>query len=140
IVGPQLVVASFSPWVGERIQVWGCRPLLLAAFAALPLRGVFFATVTNPYLLVAVQLLDGVAGVVLAGAVPLVIADLTRGTGHFNLGQGVVGTAMGIGASVSTTYAGYLSDHFGSPTAFFGLTAVALLGLLTVLTAMPETR
>jgi MFS family permease len=140
IVGPQLVVATFSPWIGERIQTWGCRPLLLAAFVALPLRGFFFATVTNPYLLVAVQLLDGVAGVVLAVTVPLVIADLTRGTGHFNLGQGVVGTAMGIGASVSTTYAGYLSDHFGSPIAFFGLTSVALLGLLTVWTAMPETR
>ena len=87
---------------------------------------------SNPYLLVAVQLLDGISAAVLAVMVPLVIADVTRGTGHFNLGQGIVGTTVGIGASVSTTYAGYLSDHFGSPIAFLGLTAVALLGFVAM--------
>jgi predicted MFS family arabinose efflux permease len=140
IVGPQLLVAMFSPWVGKKAQTWGRRPLLIVAFAALPLRGLFFATVANPYLLVAVQLLDGVTAAVFAVMVPLVIADLTRGTGHFNLGQGIVGTTIGLGASMSTTYAGYLSDHFGSPIAFLGLTAVALLGLASVWTLMPETR
>ena len=140
IVGPQLLVAIFSPWIGSRTEAWGCRPLLLIAFAALPIRGLFFAAVTNPYLLVTVQLLDGVAAAVLAVTVPLIIADLTRGTGHFNLGQGIVGTAMGIGASVSTTYAGYLSDHFGSPVAFLGLTVIAMLGFVAVWTTMPETR
>jgi predicted MFS family arabinose efflux permease len=87
-----------------------------------------------------VQLLDGVAAAVLAVMVPLVIVDLTRDTGHFNLGQGIVGTTIGIGASVSTTYAGYLSDHFGSPIAFLGLTAVAMIGFIAIWTLMPETR
>ena len=72
--------------------------------------------------------------------VPLVIVDLTRGTGHFNLGQGIVGTTIGIGASVSTTYAGYLSDHFGSPIAFLGLTGVAMVAFIAIWTLMPETR
>jgi predicted MFS family arabinose efflux permease len=71
--------------------------------------------------------------------VPLVIADVTRGTGHFNLGQGIVGTTVGVGAAVSTTYAGYLSDHFGSQYAFLGLTAVSLFGLAAMWTFMPET-
>jgi len=140
IVGPQLLVAIFSPWVGRKAQAWGRRPLLIVAFAALPIRGLLFATVTNPYLLVAVQLLDGVTAAVFAVMVPLVIADVTRGTGRFNLGQGIVGTTIGIGASVSTTYAGYLSDHFGSPIAFLGLTAAATLGLVAVWALMPETR
>jgi predicted MFS family arabinose efflux permease len=140
IVGPQLLVAIFSPWVGRKAQAWGRRPLLLAAFAALPLRGLVFATVSNPYLLVAAQLLDGISGAVFAVMVPLVIADVTRGTGRFNLGQGIVGTTIGIGASVSTTYAGYLSDHFGSPIAFFGLTAAAMLGFIAMWALMPETR
>jgi MFS family permease len=139
IVGPQVLVAIFSPWVGRKAQVWGRRPLLLAAFIALPLRGLAFAAVSNPYLLVAAQLLDGISAAVLAVMVPLVIADVTRGTGHFNLGQGIVGTMVGIGASVSTTYAGYLSDRFGSPFAFLGLTAVALVGLAAVWALMPET-
>jgi predicted MFS family arabinose efflux permease len=142
IVGPQLLVAIFSPWVGRTAQAWGRRPLLLAAFASLPLRGLLFAfaTVANPYLLVAAQLFDGISAAVLAVMVPLVIADLTRGTGHFNLGQGIVGTTVGIGASVSTTYAGYLSDRFGSPTAFLGLTVVAILGFFALWALMPETR
>jgi predicted MFS family arabinose efflux permease len=140
IVGPQLVVAIFSPWIGRKAQAWGRRPLLLAAFAALPLRGLLFATVPDPYLLVTAQLLDGVSAAVLAVMVPLVIADVTRGTGHFNLGQGIVGTAVGIGAAVSTTYAGYLSDHLGSPIAFLGLAMVAILGFFTLWALMPETR
>jgi MFS family permease len=107
---------------------------------ALPIRGLVFASVTNPYALVAAQLLDGITGAVFAVMVPLIIADLTRGTGHFSLGQGFVGTSIGIGASVSTTYAGYLSDHFGDQVAFLGLTAVAILGLATVVTMMPETQ
>jgi len=140
IVGPQLVVAIFSPWVGHKAQAWGRRPLLVAAFAALPLRGILFATVTNPYALVAVQLLDGVTAAVFAVLVPLVIADVTRGTGHFNLGQGFVGTMIGIGASISPTYAGYLSDHFSSPIAFLGLAAAATLGFVAMWALMPETR
>ena len=86
------------------------------------------------------QLLDGVTAAVFSVMVPLVVADLTRGTGHFNLGQGIVGTSTGIGASLSATLAGYISDHFGSPSAFLGLAAIALVGLALVWLLMPETR
>jgi len=140
IVVPQLVVAALSPWIGQRAQIWGRRPLLLIGFAALPIRGILFASVTNPELLVIVQLLDGVTAAVFSVLVPLVVADLTRGTGHFNLGQGIVGTFIGIGASLSATLAGYISDHFGSPSAFAGLAAIALLGLIVAWFLMPETR
>ena len=104
IVVPQLLVAALSPWIGRRAQIWGRRPLLLIGFAALPIRGILFASVTNPELLVVVQLLDGITAAVLSVMVPLVVADLTRGTGHFNLGQGIVGTFVGIGASLSATH------------------------------------
>jgi predicted MFS family arabinose efflux permease len=140
IVVPQMIVAALSPWIGTRAQIWGRRPLLLIGFAALPLRGLLFATVTNPELLVVVQLLDGVTAAVFAVLVPLVVADLTRGTGHFNLGQGIVGTFIGIGASISSTLAGYLSDRFGSPWAFAGLAVIALAGLAMVYLLMPETK
>lgn len=140
IVVPQMLVAALSPWIGERAQIWGRRPLLLIGFAALPLRGLLFATVTDPTLLVIVQLLDGITAAVFAVMVPLVTADLTRGTGHFNLGQGIIGTFVGIGASISATLAGYLSDHFGSPWAFAGLAAIALAAFTAVWSLMPETR
>jgi MFS family permease len=140
IVAPQILVAGFAPWVGRKAHAWGRKPLLIAAFAALVLRGLLFAVVKDPYVLVAVQLLDGVAGAVLAVTVTLTIADLTRGTGHFNFGQGIVGTAMGIGASLSTTLAGHLSDRFGSGFAFLGLAGIGMLGLAAVWTLMAETR
>ncbi len=140
IVVPQLVVAASSPWIGQRAQIWGRRPLLLIAFAALPIRGFLFAIVTSPQLLLAVQLLDGITASVFAVMVPLVVADLTRGTGRFNLGQGILGTAVGIGASLSATLAGYATDRFGSPVAFASLAAIALAGFVVVWLLMPETR
>jgi len=140
IVVPQLVVALLSPSVGVRAELWGRRPLLLIGFAALPIRGLLFASVTNPWLLVVVQLLDGVTASVFAVMVPLVVADLTRGTGHFNLGQGIIGTATGIGASLSATFAGYMTDRFGFSAAFAGLAAIALVGLTVLWSLMPETR
>jgi MFS family permease len=139
IVVPQFVVAVISPRVGARARIWGRRPLLIIGFGALPIRGIFFATVHDPYALVAVQLLDGITAAVLGVMVPLIIADVTRGTGRFNLGQGIIGTTVGIGAALSTTLAGYITDRFGSASAFFELSAVAIVGLTAVVAFMPET-
>jgi predicted MFS family arabinose efflux permease len=140
IVVPQLVVAAISPRVGHQAAQWGRRPLLLIGFAALPIRAVLFATVSDPHLIVLVQVLDGVTAAVLGVMVPLIIADLTRGTGRFNLAQGIVGTMTGIGAAASTSIGGYLTDHFGSSAAFLGLGAVAVVALAAVLVFMPETQ
>ena len=140
IVVPQLVVAMLSPWVGTRAQIWGRRPLLLIAFAALPIRGMLFAFFSDPSLLLAVQILDGVTASVFAVMVPLVVADLTRGTGHFNLGQGILGTAAGIGASLSAALAGYVTDRFGFGAAFGSLAIIALAAFTLAWFLMPETR
>jgi MFS family permease len=140
IVVPQLVVAGLSPWIGTQARIWGRRPLLLIGFAALPIRGLLFALVTSPYLLFWVQLLDGITAAVFAVMVPLVVADLTRGTGRFNLGQGILGTATGIGASLSSTLAGYVTDRYGSPAAFACLGVIALAGFIVLWLLMPETR
>jgi predicted MFS family arabinose efflux permease len=140
IVVPQLLVALISPWVGRRAQLVGRRPMLLFGFAVLPIRGVLFAVIHDPNILVIVQLLDGVSAAVFGVLMPLVVVDVTRGTGHFNLALGIAGTAVGIGASLSTTLAGYVSDHFGSGTAFVVLAAIAALGLACIWLLMPETR
>ena len=140
IVVPQAIVALMSPTVGTKAQAWGRRPLLLIAFAALTIRGLLFATVHDPYLLVAVQIFDGITAAVFAVMVPLIVADLAFGSGHFNLAQGIVGTATGIGASLSTVLAGYISDKLGSSVAFLGLAGVAAFGLVMIALIMPETR
>ena len=140
IVVPQLVVAACSPWVGRQAQVLGRKRILLIGFAALPIRGVLLAFVSDPYLLVVAQVLDGVSAAVLGVLVPLIAADVTRGTGRFNLAQGMIGTAVGIGASVSGVLTGYTADLAGSTAAFLMLTAVGAVGLTSVWALMPETR
>jgi predicted MFS family arabinose efflux permease len=140
MVIPQFVVAFTSPFVGRQTRIIGRRPLLLAGFAALVLRISLTATVSDPIAIVAVQALDGISAAVLGVLVPLTIADLTRDIGHFNLVQGIVGCAMGIGASISTTMGGFLADRFSTFTAFLVLDAVAVVGLVTIWLVMPETR
>ena len=140
IIVPQAIVALVSPSVGVKAQAWGRRPILLLGFAALTIRGLLFAVVHDPYVLVAVQVFDGVTAAVFSVMVPLIVADVAFGTGHFNLAQGVVGTATGIGASLSTVLAGYVSDKLGSSVAFLSLACVAALGLALIALVMPETR
>jgi MFS family permease len=140
IIVPQAIVALMSPSVGRKAELWGRRPLLLLGFAALAIRGVLFATVRDPYWLVAVQAFDGITAAVFAVMIPLIVADITFGSGHFNLAQGIVGTATGIGASLSNVLAGYVGDKFGTSVAFIGLASVAAAGLAMVWLVMPETR
>jgi len=140
IVVPQLVVAACSPWVGRQAQIVGRRPLLLICFAAVAIRGALFALISSPHLVLAVQILDGVSAAIFGIMFALVVADITRDTGRFNLALGIVGSAVGIGASLSTTLAGYMFDHFGAGLTFAGMAAVAFSGMVLVLLAMPETR
>lgn len=140
IVVPQIVVAVSSPWVGGHAERWGRRPLLLIGFAALPIRGALLAIVHDPAILVAVQILDGICGAVLGVLLPLVVADLTRGTGHFSAALGVVGTLAGVGASISSTLGGYLADVYGAEAAFLCLAGLAAIAFLAVWAFMPETR
>lgn len=139
-VVPQLVVAGFAPWVGRQAERRGRRPLLLVCFAALALRGALFALARDPAAVVVVQALDGVSAAIIGVLFPLIIADVMRGSGRFNLALGVVGSAVGIGAAISTLLAGFLFDHFGAAATFLSLGGVAGLGLLLVLGLMPETR
>ena len=140
IIVPQAIVALMSPSVGRKAQAWGRRPLLMVAFAALAVRGLLFSVVEDPALLVAVQVLDGITAAVFGVMIPLIAADVAFGSGHFSLAQGIIGTATGIGASLSTAVAGYVSDRFGHGIAFMEMAAIACLGLVMIATIMPETR
>ncbi|HTB77062.1 MAG TPA: MFS transporter [Polyangiaceae bacterium] len=140
IMTTQVVVVLVAPWCGRQAERWGRRPLLLLGFAFLPLRGLLFALTTRPELLVAIQVLDGLAATAFMIVAPLVVADVTRGTGRFNVAQGAIGTATAAGAAVSTTATGYVVDRFGDAAGFCGLAAVALAGFILLLMALPETQ
>jgi len=85
IMVPQGVVALCSPWVGRAAARLGRRPVLLLGWASLPLRGLLLAVLPGAWLPVAAQAMGGVSAAVFGVMMPLIAADITRGTSHFNL-------------------------------------------------------
>jgi MFS family permease len=125
--------------VGAKADIWGRKPIFLVGFLILPIRGVLYTLWDNPFWLVGVQMLDGIGAGIFGALFPLVVADLTRGTGRFNVSQGAITTALGIGAALSTSFAGFIVVSAGYSAAFLFLAAVAAVGLAVFWIAMPET-
>jgi MFS family permease len=140
IVLPQIIVALASPAVGRFADRRGRRLVLIVGFAVLPLRALILSTTVNPVLVVAVQVLDGIAAAGFGIMVPLIVSDVAARSGHFNLSLGAVGFAIGIGSTVSTSAAGWVADRFGMRFAFYFLAGVGLAAALLASFAMPETR
>ncbi|KQT99180.1 MFS transporter [Methylobacterium sp. Leaf469] len=139
IVAAQLVMVPVAVFVGAKADAIGRKPIFLAAFGVLAVRGVLYTLSDNPFYLVGVQLLDGIGAGIYGALFPLVVADLTRGTGRFNVSQGAVATAQGLGAALSATLAGVIIVSAGYSTAFLALAAIAAAGFALYLFAMPET-
>jgi MFS family permease len=140
LVVPQVIVAVMAPWVGRWAKSWGRRPLLLIGFGVLPIRALLFTVIADPVLLIVVQVLDAVSGTVLGVLQALIIADLTNGTGRFNLAQSLVGVVSGIGASASTTLSGLIAESFGRAAGFLAMALVGSAAFATVWLFMPETK
>jgi MFS family permease len=140
IVAPQVVVALLSPWVGRAAQERGRRYVLLVGWSSLPIRGLLLALLPSPYMLIAIQTLSGISAAVFGVMLPLLAADLTRGTGRLNLCMGVIGLAVFLGASLSTTLAGWMADTVGESAAFLALALAGAAGTALIWLAMPETR
>lgn len=140
IVVPQIIVALFAPKVGRTANIWGRRPLLLIGLGAVPIRATLLGLTADPALLALVQLLDGLSGATLGVLTAVVIADLAKGTGRFNLAQGLVGTLSALGASFSTSASGYIVGTFGHMAGFMCVTIVGLLSVAIFWMFMPETK
>lgn len=139
IIVPQLLTAIVSPWFGRLAQSWGRRPVTLLGFAALPIRALLFATSANPLLMVCYQALDGISASVIGVMLPLVVADITRRGGRFNLGMGIVGLAVGVGATLSNIIGGAIANRFGYLAAFATLAAAGVAAFVLVWVQMPNT-
>lgn len=137
---PQFVTALVAIRVARLADTWGRRPLLLLGFAALPIRALIFALARNSWEVVAVQTLDGITAAVLGVLTPLVVADLVRGTGRYNLALGATGTAIAAGAALSTTASGFAVQAIGYMATFLVLAGVGLLGVGLVWWRVPETQ
>ena len=140
MIAAQGVMLPIAILVGRNADNWGRRPIFLIAFAVLPIRAALYPLSDNAFWLIGVQLLDGVGAGIYQALTPLMISDMMRGTGRFNLAQGAVATTMGIGAAISGLAAGVAVDHFGYSVSFLAFGAAAAVAFLVFFGFMPETR
>jgi MFS family permease len=125
--------------VGHTADSCGRKPLLLVGFGILPIRAVLYTFSNDSVWLIAVQLLDGIGAGIFGAITPLLVADLMRGTGPYNLARGAVATLQGIGASTNGLFTGIMVQNFGYSAAFLSLGAAAAVALAALTVAMPET-
>ncbi len=139
IIAAQAIMLPVALLVGHYADRIGRKPILLLGFGVLPVRAVLYTLSNSSTWLIGVQLLDGVGAGIFGAIVPLLVADLMRGTGRYNLALGAIATMQGIGASASGLIAGEIVDHAGYRAAFLGAGGVAVLALSVLAVGVPET-
>jgi MFS family permease len=140
IVVPQIVVAVLAPWVGFHSEKRGRRPLLLLGFALEPVRALVLAVSPAYAALIFGQILSGLTGAVIGVLTVIVVADLTAGTGRFNLATGTLGALSGVAASLSTSGTGFVFQVLGPRLGYLPLAAVAALATVFLWIFLHETK
>jgi hypothetical protein len=130
IITAQIVMVPMAILVAHKADAWGRKPIFLAGFAVLPIRGLLYTLTQDPYALISIQILDGIGAGIFGALFFIVIADLTKGTGHYNLAKGASSASWGLGAALSNGVAGFIVDSFGYSAAFLFLAACAVFAFL----------
>nr|WP_082559346.1 MFS transporter [Methylobacterium sp. Leaf94] len=138
----QLVMIPVALFAGSLADRRGRRQLLIAACAVLPVRAALSAFIDDPLWLISAEILDGVASGIIGVAVPVVVADLTWGSGRTQTALGALNALQGIGGALSAWYGGLAQAMLGWTGAFLALGAPALvaLGLVLWLDTTSESR
>ena len=136
----QLVMVPVALYAGSLVDKRGRRHLLMLAFAVLPVRAVMSGLIDDPVWLIGAEILDGVASGIVGVALPVVVADLTWGSGRTQTVLGSVNAVQGAGGALSAWYGGLAYGMFGWTGAFLALAvpALAALALVVWLDATPE--
>ena len=129
----QLTMIPVALWAGSFADRRGRRRLLLLAFAILPFRAVLSALLTDPVWLILAELLDGLSSGLTGVAVPIVIADVTWGSGRTQTALGTVNALQGVGGALSGLVGGAAVHLLGWSGC---LGALALPAILAVAIAL----
>lgn len=140
IAVPQVIAALIAPRLGDLAESWGRRRVLLIGFSIVPIRILLFALGGTAWIEVGYQAFDGVTAAVLGLMTPLVVSDITHDSGRFSLAMGIVGLAGGVGATLSTTIAGFVAERVSDQAAYLTLAGFAVAAATMVWFAMPETH
>jgi MFS family permease len=134
----ELVMIPVCYIAGKRARL-GRKPLLLISYAFLFIRGLCFSLISNPDILVGLQMLDGISAGIFGLMLTLVISDLSIGTGRFNATLTTMGMLFTLVNSVSSLGFGFTTGKFGYPVAFSIMAACAAFGGILLWMLVPET-
>lgn len=140
VLTAQVVMVPVALAAGRLCDRWGRKPVFAIGFLALPVRIFLYSLTTDPWVLVALQTLDGIGAGIYGVVIVAICADLTRGKGRFNALQGLIATALAAGGVVGPLVAGWLAQYLGFATAFDVFAGIAAAGAAVFLIGMPETR
>ncbi len=133
VIVAQLTMIPVALWAGSLAGKRWRRALLPIACGAFLMRAVFSALVGAPSWLLPAEVLDGVASGLLGVAIPVLVADLTWGSGHTQTALGTVNGLQGIGGALSGLFGGMLVDWLGWTAAFLGLAVPGTVALALAL-------
>mmetsp|Transcript_1438 Transcript_1438/g.2041 ORF Transcript_1438/g.2041 Transcript_1438/m.2041 type:complete len:465 (+) Transcript_1438:36-1430(+) len=141
IVTAQLTMA-FATVAGGNLTKAGVgrKPLFMAAMLSLPIRCaliIWLKDAGEGYLL-CTQVFDGIGGGLFGLIHPYLIADITFGTGRFNVIMGVTASFFGLGATLSNYFGQLVVEHFGHVASLTGSLVLSIVPIL-LFSMMPET-
>jgi MFS family permease len=139
VIVAQLTMIPVALWAGSLADQAGRRRLLLIACMTLPLRAVFCAVVTDPGLLMVAEVMDGISAGLIGVAVPVVVADLTWGSGRTQTALGALNSLQGLGGALSGVVGGLLVTWLDWHGAFLAL-AVPAVAAAALAFWLQETR
>jgi len=125
----QAVMIAVAP-MAAKLAEHGRKKLFLVAFLLVPVRALLFAFIDNKYALISFQVIDGLGAGIYGVLLIVMMTDLGKGTGHFNLLQGTTYSAVGLGMALSNILGGFVVKLAGYPAAFMTLAGVGMLATL----------
>eukprot|EP00977_Amphora_coffeiformis_P025695 scaffold21458_cov167-Amphora_coffeaeformis.AAC.7 len=142
IVTAQITMAV-ATWAGDRLTGIGIgrKPLFMAGLLSLPIRCALIIWLRNAgeAFLLSTQVLDGIGGGLLGLIHPYLVADITFGTGRFNVVMGLTASSFGLGATLSNFLGQMVVEKFGHVASLTGSLILSVVPLL-LFSFMPETQ
>jgi len=142
IVLAQLTM-TISTYVGDSMTKRGCgrKPLFMAGLLTLPIRCaliILWKDAGEAYLL-STQILDGIGGGFFGLLHPFLVADITFGTGRFNVLMGLTASCFGMGATLSNLLGQMAVEKLGHVASLSGSFVISLVPICLFAFMMPET-
>jgi MFS family permease len=138
IIIAQTIMTVIAPIVAKKAKN-GRKNLMMISFLLIPLRAILFASFDDKYILVPLQIIDGLGAGIYGVVLIVMMADLSKGSGHFNLLQGTVYAAIGLGVALSSILSGFIVKGFGYEASFITLALIGLSSSVFFWMSMAET-